>query len=433
VPPPAESDPRPQLKGSAARYVGLAFEERPSLAPEVLELVRRSGRRLPDEWLPDLMALANRNDEADATFVELGGTRAAWLATTLPDLAGDVWWGMGEDWDEAWAAARTGAARAAIVRRLRLVDLPRGREALARWWSSVPSDDRARTLEAVEEGLDPADEPFLTQALTDRRADVRRTTAGLLVLLPQSALARRLEDEARPLLATGGLLRKTIRVTLPTPSEDFEALGFTGRPAPGYGERAWLLRSLLAHIRPARWTEWLRADAAGLVDQATRSEEARPLLEGWIAATARFGDREWAAALLGKHAVPTKVTVNVGQVLDGLSAADRALALTTSATALDPPVFAGLAATVPAPWPGPLADAVLEIASFVGREQFPGPGLYELVRAAALRLPPDRADELTAVASYKDELRPALVDVIETIRLRARIHEAFAAVPPLPA
>jgi hypothetical protein len=100
---------------------------------------------------------------------------------------------------------------------------------------------------------------------------------------------------------------------------------------------------------------------------------------------------------------------------------------------LDPPVFAGLAATVPAPWPGPLADAVLEIASFVGREQFPGPGLYELVRAAALRLPPDRADELTAVASYKDELRPALVDVIETIRLRARIHEAFAAVPPLPA
>jgi hypothetical protein len=43
-----------------------------------------------------------------------------------------------------------------------------------------------------------------------------------------------------------------------------------------------------------------------------------------------------------------------------------------------------------------------------------------------LRLPPDQADELHAVATYKDELRPALIDVIETIRLRARIHEAFA-------
>ncbi len=72
---------------------------------------------------------------------------------------------------------------------------------------------------------------------------------------------------------------------------------------------------------------------------------------------------------------------------------------------------------------------MLDVADLVGREQFPGPGLYELVRAAALRLQPDRADDLTNVASYKDELRPALTDVVETIRLRARIHEAFAAVP----
>ncbi len=81
-------------------------------------------------------------------------------------------------------------------------------------------------------------------------------------------LTRRLEDEARPLLATGGLVRKSLKVTLPTPSEEFEGLGFTGRPAPGYGERAWLLRSILAHVRPERWTEWLQVDAPGLVDQA---------------------------------------------------------------------------------------------------------------------------------------------------------------------
>jgi hypothetical protein len=92
-------------------------------------------------------------------------------------------------------------------------------------------------------------------------------------------------------------------------------------------------------------------------------------------------------------------------------------------------VLAELAASIPAPWPRPLADAVLDVAGLVGREQFPGPGLYELVRAAALRLQPDRADDLTRVASYKNELRPALTDVVETIRLRARIHEAFAAVP----
>jgi hypothetical protein len=429
LPPPAELDPRPQLTGPAARYVGLAFEERPSLAPEVLELVRKTGRRLPDEWLPDLMAMANRIDQADAAVLDLGGNRAAWLARSLPELAGDTWWGMDQDYDEAWAAARTGAAKAAVVRRLRQLDLPRAREALARWWASMPSEERARTLVAIEARIEPADEPFLTEALADRRADVRRTAAGLLVLLPDSALTRRIEDEARPLLATGGLVRKSLKVTLPSPSESFAALGFGGRPEAGYGERAWLLRSLLAHVRPARWSEWLRVHAPDLVDQAARSDEARPLLEGWILATARFGDPVWASAILSGPAVRSKVMLNVGQALDGLASADRARVVAETAGAVDPVMLASFAAGIPATWPRPLADAVLEMARFVGQEQYPGPGLYDLVRAAALRLPPDRADDLTKVASYKAELRPALTDVVETIRLRARIHEAFAAVP----
>jgi Family of unknown function (DUF5691)/SWIM zinc finger len=432
LPQPAEPDRRPQLTGAAARYVGIGFDERPSLAPEILELVRATGRRLPDEWLPDLMALAKQPDDA-AVYVELGGPRAAWLARTLPELAGDVWWGTGEDSDEAWAAARTGVAKAAVVRRLRELDLSGAREALAKWWASMPAEHRARTLEAVEERLEPADEPFLTEALTDRRADVRRTAAGLLVLLPDSVLTRRIEDEAKPLLATGGLVRKSLKATLPAPSEEFEALGFTARPASGYGERAWLLRSLIAHVRPDRWTEWLRVDPAGLLDQATRSEEARPLLEGWIEATARFRDRGWATAILRNPAVRTKIMLNVGRVLDGLAAADRAMVVAETAGAVDPVMLASFSGSIPAPWPRPLADAVLDMARFVGQEQFPGPGLYELVRAAALCLPPDRADDLTNVASYKDELRPALTDVVETIRLRARIHEAFAAVPRLPA
>ena len=425
-PQPAEPDTRPQLTGAAARYVGLAFDERPSLVPEILELVRATGRRLPDEWLPDLMALAKRAD--DDAYVELGGPRAAWLARTLPEVATDVSWGTGEDWDEAWAAARTGSAKAGVVRRLRRLDPTRAREALARWWESVPFEDRARTLSALEVSIQSADEPFLSEALNDRRADVRRTAADLLVLLPDGPLTRRLENDAKPLVATAGIVRKTLRVTLPTPSEELTVLGFAGRPDAGYGERAWLLRWLVAHVRPERWNEWLKVDAAGLVDQASRSDEARPLLEGWIEATARFGDPVWATALLSNPAVSNKATTDVGRVLDGLSSADRARVVAASAASLHPPVLADLARSIPAPWPTPLADAVLDVAALVGREQFPGPGLYELVRAAALRLPPTYEDALIAVASYKDELRPALTDVVETIRLRARIHEAFASV-----
>ncbi|HEU5202676.1 MAG TPA: DUF5691 domain-containing protein [Candidatus Limnocylindrales bacterium] len=425
LPPAAELDARPQLSGSAARYVGVAFEERPSLAPEILELVRRTGRRLPDEWLPELMALVARTDDADA-LVELGGPRAAWLAGMVPGLAGDTWWRTADDWDEGWAATPSGPARAGLLRRFRQEDLERARTSLAGWWSNVASEDRARVLAAIEVNLDPADQPFLDQALEDRRADVRRAAARLLVLIPDSGLTRRLEAAAQPLLSSGGRLRKSLKVALPNPSDQFEALGFTSRPAPGYGERAWLLRQLLAHVRPRRWTAWLNADVAALVDQAARSDEARPLLEGWIDATGRFGDREWAEALLRNTTVADKVTSSVGQVLDGLSPVERAQAVADAAGNLEASSLAALAATVPAPWPDPLSDAVLAAARALGREQYPAPPLYELIRVAALRLPPGRVDELEAAASFKGELRPALTDVVETIRLRARIHEAFA-------
>jgi len=134
----------------------------------------------------------------------------------------------------------------------------------------------------------------------------------------------------------------------------------------------------------------------------------------------------WAAAVLRNKTVSEKVTTNIGQVLEALPPGERALAVTDAAPVLDPSLLAGLAAAVPAPWPTPLGDAVLASARSAGKEQYPAAGLYELVRAAALRLPSDRADELQAVATFKEELRPALIDVIETIRLRARIHEAFA-------
>jgi hypothetical protein len=379
------------------------------------------------------MAYAARIDGAEAIALRVGGTRASWLARALPELAGDTWWVTGEHWEEAWNAATSGTARATMVRRFRQEDLPRARRSLEASWTAIPGDDRARVLAAVETALDPADEAFLAEALTDRRADVRRTAAGLLVRLPDSALTRRLEDEARPLLTTSGRVRKSLTVSLPAPSEELEALGLGGRPMSGLGERAWLLRSILAHVRPERWTEWVGVAAASLIDLAARTDEARPVIEGWIEATARFGEPAWASALLRNKGVPGKIAINVGMVLDRLSPAERARAVTDAANVLDHALLAGLAGSVAAPWPTTLGDAVLAAARSASKEQFPGPGLYELVRAAALRLPPDRADELETTASYKDEVRPSLTDAVETIRLRARIHEAFAAVQPLPA
>ena len=428
MPAPAELDARPPLSGAAARHLGLVVTEEAPLVPEFLGLVPRS-RRLPDEWLPDLLELAARSDAVRDALAGIAGPRATWLAAALPELdtAGTV---LGVDPDEAWEASRTATARVALVRALRRDDPAAARDALARWLPDAAAVERARILGALEVGLAPADESLLVGGIGDRRVDVRRAAAELLVRLPGSDLTRRVESHARPLLASQGRLRPSLSVSLPMVDADLEAAGFGGKPPEGIGERAWLLRDLLAHVRPGRWVEWLGIDAAGLIDRALRSDEARPVLEGWILATERFGDRDWAAALLRAPDVRTKVMVNVGQVLGGLDPVDTAVVLAETTKQLEPAMLASFVGAVPAPWPPPLVEAVLGVIRTFSGSQYPDQALYQLVRAASIGLLPDRAEDLSTLASYEGQIRPALADAIETIRLRARFHDAFANLPP---
>ena len=433
LPLPAEPDPRPQLAGPPARYVGLAFEERPSLAPEVLELVRGTGRRLPDEWLPDVMALAARTDDADTALLDLGGTRAAWLARSFPDIAGDVWWGIGEDWEEAWAAATSGAARAALVRRCRERDL-----------ASRPTIPGGPLVGDRDRGTSSHPRRRRDGPRSGRRGLPRRATRGSAGGRP--AHRRRTPG---PAIGIGADSSAGRRGTAPAGNRRTRPQELEGLPADHVGgvRGAGLYRPAGARIRGAGVAPPLdpcphpsRAMDSMAPGRCTGSRRPGHTIGRGTPADRGLdgGDRQVRGPGVGRgHPAQQggpdqglcQRRPGSGQTIDGRACTCRR----GLGRRLDPSLLAGLAAAVPAPWPKALGDAVLSAARSAGREQYPGADLYELVRAAALRLPPDRADELEAVASFKDELRPALADAIETIRLRARIHEAFAAVPPLTA
>ena len=432
LPVPAPDDPRPVLGGAAARLFGLVVTEQRSLLPEILGLVRASGRRPPDEWLPELLALAA--DDADraglrSSLAEVAGPRAVWLATLVPELAEGAAPTLGSDWEEAWESARGARQRAAVARAMRRADPGAARESLGRWLPGLAGDERSAVVEALEEGLGPEDEPLLVAALGDRRVDVRRAAAGLLARLEGSLLARLLEARARPLLATQGRLRPGLAVTLPTLDAELEEAGFGGRPPAGLGERAWLLRQLLAHVRPARWNEWLRVDPPGLVERTLRAEEARPVLEGLIQASARFADEAWTTALLAQPKVAATVRLDPTRSLGALPADGRTAVVVAVARSVDPETLAHLAEACPPPWPAPLVDAAFVALGKLAGADYPEQALYDLVRAAALGIPPDRAEDLVTLASHAGVVRPALCGAIETVRLRARIHDAFSALP----
>jgi Family of unknown function (DUF5691)/SWIM zinc finger len=433
LPEPAAEDHREVLAGAAARLFGLVVAEQHELLPEILGLLRAAGRRLPDETLPELLALAARDADGDtelrAAIAELAGPRAAWLAQMLPELATGTDLAPGPLSDEAWESARGARQRAALVRAMRRADRQAARRALERALPELAGDERAAAVEGLEEGLGPDDEEILAAALGDRRADVRRAAAGLLVRLEGSALTRLVESRTRPLLSSQGTRRASLAVTLPMLDEELEAAGFGGRPPTGLGERAWLLRQLLGHVRPERWSRWLRAVPSALVERALRSDGARAVLEGWIEASARFADGAWMAALLGEPRVAEAVGLDPTIALARLPPDQRAGVAFVAAPSVDAETLAHLAAYCPPPWPPPLIETVLGTLGKMAGEQYPDPPFYGLAREAALGLPAEQGDELAALASYEGQIRPALTGAIDTIRLRARMHEAFAALP----
>ncbi len=75
------------------------------------------------------------------------------------------------------------------------------RDLLAGTWTTERAEDRLMFLDSLRTGLQPADEPFLEQALSDRSRNVLATAAELLSSLPDSALAGRMAARAAACVA----------------------------------------------------------------------------------------------------------------------------------------------------------------------------------------------------------------------------------------
>lgn len=428
LPQPSPDDSRPALRGDAARLFGLVVTEGSVLLPEVLDLVAQSGRRLPDEWLPEILAAAADEPAVAEQVARLAGPRAAWLSDHVPDLAAFAPLAADADWPRALEAA-TGKARVALFTSMRQTDPARARAALEASLPDLAGADRAPVIGALATNLRAEDEELLVSALADSRADVRRTAASLLVRVEGSALAELVRGRARQLLRSQGRLRPSLAVTLSTLDDELESAGFDVKPPAGLGARAWLLRQLIAGVRPSNWEDWLEADAPALVGRALRSEDARPVLEGWIEAASRFDAPEWLALLASEPKVREIVKLDLLAAISALPVTSRAVVVSRVAKTIDGPTMPRLVALSPPTWPTELADAVLGRLEGLGSVQYPDQTVYELVRVAARGLSPDRSDELTAVASHEGQIRAALVGAVETIRLRARIHAAFANLP----
>ncbi|MFG3055641.1 DUF5691 domain-containing protein [Kitasatospora sp. NPDC048239] len=322
---PAPEDPRPELPTPAARRLTVLLSSRngsstsgslanlAELLPQWLTTGRTRGYRPPAALVPALLDAARARSELRPDAVALCGPLGRWLAARNPDwrfvlrtadaaaAPGSATDGGDHLWHEGLFAERV-----THLTLLRRTDPAAGLALLQSTWPTERAEDRLLFLDALQDGLSPADEPFLEAALGDRSKNVRATAAELLSTLPGSALALRMAARAR---ATVRLADRGTHLLVTPPTECDPAMqrdGIALKSPTGRGERAWWFGEVIAAAPLATWQEAtgltpdrLLALRVGDSIDETSSSWADDLREAWARAAVRQQDADWARALLG--------------------------------------------------------------------------------------------------------------------------------------
>jgi hypothetical protein len=312
LPAPAEPDDQPRCTARAAQFLRQMLDRLyESVLPEWLGALAQTGRRAPEEYLPELLELGHMQPALRLLITPVIGRRGRWLAAQNPDWHYAV---PGDD-ETVW---QTGAhdERLFMLRRLRATDPARGRELVASTWKEETAQDRTSFVGALAAGLSMADEPFLEAALDDRSKDARRAAAELLSRLPESRLTQRMIERAgatlRATFKRGRLIGSNlVEVTFPTEiTKDMLRDGIEPKPpaiVKRMGEKAWQLTQIVNAVPPSHWSETWGKTPREIMRAVEKSDWRSSLLEGWALAAQRYGDIEWAEALLEDWPSPDAV------------------------------------------------------------------------------------------------------------------------------
>jgi hypothetical protein len=238
------------------------------------------------------------------------GERGKWLASQNPAWA----YALGKDDEQdVW---ETGARleRVEYLERLRERDPKHAVELIQSTWAQDPPEERAALVTALSNGLSMADEPFLDACLDDPRKEVRDSALDLLARLPTSRHAERMVTRLAPLMEykSRRIGADSLQVNLPEEVDSHAKRdGVTGAILlKKLGMKANLLAQMISLTPPSVWRQAWTQTPDRILQAALKSEWKDALLLGWLLATERARDSDWAGAiaeLVVKQADPRRI------------------------------------------------------------------------------------------------------------------------------
>ncbi|MHB0936352.1 MAG: DUF5691 domain-containing protein [Armatimonadota bacterium] len=309
LPDPVQEEPLHPCPPRAREQLAVMLTgQQNELLPEWLDLLAQSGASLPEEALLAMLNLGNLRPVAAA----MAGAWMQWLARKNPDwffiTNADV-----PD-DIAWESAIL--KRIALLIALRRQDRAQARTFLADVWDTTDVVMREILLAMLAIGMRKDDEPFLESALDDKWKEVRSTAADLLARLPHSHLIQRMRERLEPLLAytpaqpacpssPSIMSQACLNVTLPMACDKSMQRDGIQVKVPANlkhhlrntGQKAWWLLQMVSYIPPGEWCARWGQSPDELIKLVHGHEWQDVFQNGWVQATMRFRDQEWARAL----------------------------------------------------------------------------------------------------------------------------------------
>ena len=296
LPEACEPDDKPCCSPRAGQQLALMLQgEHSKLLPEWLAATELALKRVPERYLPELLALGQRQSHLRAAILPVLGKRGRWLAAQNPD------WGyvVGEDTEATWQSGRR-AARILLLKRLRTENPAEARERLAATWAAEGASERAAFLETLITGLSMEDEPFLEAALDDRGKEVRSSASDLLARLPESRLCQRMIERVRPLLTLKQEGKNLyLEVTLPESCDKgMTRDGIESNSVYGLREKAGWLLQMLGTVPPSLWSQSWETTPAQTLQLCDGRGWNHLVRDAWAIAALRHQDTDWAEAIL---------------------------------------------------------------------------------------------------------------------------------------
>jgi hypothetical protein len=288
----ADIDLRRMLEGTWQEALG-----------EWVAACEKAGRRVRERSLPALLDAAGRHEELRTSIALIMGERGRWLLRH----SGTALWRKSFDppAPDAWDTG-TKPERLAFLQHLRREKPAEARQLLETSWAAESPDERAKFLEVLAIGLTMDDEPFLENALDDKRKEVRDAAAELLARLPESRLSLRMFVRASTLISIKKRLLSHPKVDANVPTERTPDMARDGIPEKsniyGLGEKAFWLSRIVAATPMRFWKETLKLDPMHLVEGSKHSEWHAALMRGLAEAASRQCSNPFARGLLAHWA-----------------------------------------------------------------------------------------------------------------------------------